>query len=70
MSYATMYGQELLPRKSFHKSSKIKSGVLQTVKVTLKLNFISENVSIHAGCQDMETIEWIGATIALTREDR
>mgnify|MGYP001565081471 FL=1 len=52
--HETIAGEELLPRKSLHKSSKIKSGGFCTVKP----NFNSANPSIHKGLRIMETIEW------------
>jgi hypothetical protein len=58
MLHETIAGEELLPRKSLHKSSKIKSGVFCTVRATVKLNFSYANPSMHNGLQIMETIEW------------
>ena len=58
MSHATTDAQELLPRKSLHNSSKIKSGDFLTVKATVIPKLASANSCIDKGLQSMETIEW------------
>jgi hypothetical protein len=58
MPHAAMNGQELLPRKSFHKSSPIKSVEFYAAKATVKPKLKSVNSSIDKGLQIMETIEW------------
>ena len=58
MSHATMDAQELLPRKSLHKSSKNKNGDFLTVKARINPIYNPARPGIHKALQNVETVEW------------